>query len=195
MSLDAMLVFEFGLGVAALLIGWFFDFDPLRTIPRGTAVLSTNLKHIALGAALALPLLVFFLTLEVSLPELFRPIRDALDEALAPTLCEAGWAGRALVSLGAGIGEELLFRGLIQDGLGQLWGSPLLALLAASVLFGAVHWLNTTYFLFATGMGLVFGALWIWTGSLVAPIVMHAVYDMLALESLMRDYNRRKQGQ
>jgi uncharacterized protein len=80
-----------------------------------------------------------------------------------------------LVSLLAGMGEELLFRGVLQ---------PLAGMPAASAIFGAVHvggrgFLG--YGLWAACIGALFGWLMVATGGLLAPIVAHAVYDALAL--------------
>ena len=109
----------------------------------------------------------------------------------------AGWPGRALryvcrvivrplfehvrmwhivvISMLAGIGEELLFRGVLQ---------PLIGLPLASLIFGAVHVGGRAfigYGVWAACIGAVFGWLTFATGGLLAPIVAHAVYDMLAL--------------
>ena len=187
MSLDLMIGFEFGLLMVALIIGTLVGFDPLQTISRGPEHWRLHLWHMVLGAALALPLLGVFIALDSIAEKLMHSVRDVLFETLAPVMMDAGWAGRALVSLAAGIGEEILFRGLIQDGLAQLWG-VIPALLVASLIFGIAHWVNTPYLGFATGVGAIFGLLFIYTGSLVAPIVMHAVYDFLALNRLVDEY-------
>ena len=187
LSMNAIIAFEFGLGLLAVVLGWIFAFDPLQTIARGPAALLGNLRQMALGAALAVPLLAFFLALERFVQSWQSQIREVLFEHLIPLMDEVGWAGRAVVSLGAGVGEELLFRGLIQHGAHQAWGA-VPALLLASVLFGAAHYVNRVYFVAATFMGVVFGLLLIWTGSLLTPITTHAVYDFLALEQLVRQF-------
>jgi membrane protease YdiL (CAAX protease family) len=80
-----------------------------------------------------------------------------------------------LVSLLAGLAEELLFRGVLQ---------PIIGLSAASIIFGAVHvggrgFLG--YGIWAACIGAFFGWLMNITGGLTAPVVAHAVYDALAL--------------
>jgi membrane protease YdiL (CAAX protease family) len=80
-----------------------------------------------------------------------------------------------VISMLAGLGEELLFRGVLQ---------PLIGLPLASLIFGAVHVGGRTfigYGVWAACIGAVFGWLMMVTGGLLAPIVAHAVYDMLAL--------------
>ncbi len=84
----------------------------------------------------------------------------------------------AIASLSS-IGEELLFRGLLQ---------PWLGLLPASVLFGALHQVGgparIVWMTWATAVGLLLGAIFSATGSLLGPIVAHAVVNALNLASL-----------
>jgi membrane protease YdiL (CAAX protease family) len=80
-----------------------------------------------------------------------------------------------LVSVLAGLAEELLFRGVLQLSIG---------LPAASILFGLVHvggrgFLG--YGIWAACIGAFLGWLMDITGGLTAPVVAHAVYDALAL--------------
>jgi len=80
-----------------------------------------------------------------------------------------------VISALAGLGEELLFRGVLQ---------PLVGLPAASLVFGAVHVGGRSfigYGVWAACIGALFGWLMVETGGLLAPIVAHAVYDALAL--------------
>ncbi len=81
------------------------------------------------------------------------------------------------------LGEELLFRGLLQ---------PWLGLLPAAVLFGALHqvrgparWVWVTW---ATAVGLLFGAMFQATGSLIGPIIAHALVNAVNL-LFLRDYD------
>jgi len=94
-----------------------------------------------------------------------------------------------LVALAAGVGEELLFRGLVQSGLSRLltdWPGQIVAVAAASVLFGLCHWLNATYAVLAMLAGAYFGLILLLTGNILAPITAHAAYDFLALVYLIR---------
>ncbi len=80
-----------------------------------------------------------------------------------------------VISALAGMGEELLFRGVLQ---------PLIGLPAASLIFGAVHVGGRGfigYGVWAACIGALLGGLLVTTGGLLAPIVAHAVYDALAL--------------
>jgi len=77
-----------------------------------------------------------------------------------------------LIALSAGVGEEVLFRGVLQPHLG-VWPT--------SILFGALHPLSWWYMLYGTGAGLLLGYLAIITEGLLAPIVCHTVVDGLLL--------------
>ncbi len=87
----------------------------------------------------------------------------------------------ALLSIVAGIGEELLFRGVLQTALDRHF-PVLVAIALPSFLFGALH-ARTLFYAVAAGIaGAYFGILFWGTGSLFAPIVTHAAYDYIALE-------------
>ena len=84
-----------------------------------------------------------------------------------PAACLHPAQGLGLLALGAGVGEETLFRAFLQAALcgGIADAAPALpptaataaGLAASSVVFGYLHALTPTYFLFATGAGALFG--------------------------------------
>ena len=82
----------------------------------------------------------------------------------------------AYMFLFVGIGEELLFRGLLQrdlmKALGWKWG-----IILASLMFAVMHltWRSIPELVFVFFVGLVLGCLYYKTKSLVAPIVLHGV--------------------
>lgn len=84
--------------------------------------------------------------------------------------------------------EEFLYRGVVQGRLRQSFG-PAGAVVASSLLFGAIHLGNYTGRLAAVVSGavviacggLVFGTLYERTRNLAVPIVTHAVYNTLLL--------------
>jgi len=81
----------------------------------------------------------------------------------------------------AGIGEEMLFRGVMQFELGSRLGSEILAVGITSVVFGALHAVTPLYAILAAIASVYFGWLYLVTGNLVVPIVTHAFYDWAAL--------------
>ena len=85
----------------------------------------------------------------------------------------------------AGIGEELLFRGVLQPALAAhlpTW----IAVVAVGTLFGLAHWLTAAYAVLAGIVGIYLGALFALSGNLLVPIAAHACYDLVALFVLAR---------
>ena len=60
------------------------------------------------------------------------------------------------------------------------------ALLITSALFGLVHFVTSTYAVMAGVIGLYLGMISIWSGNLFVPMVIHALYDFVALMYLAR---------
>lgn len=85
----------------------------------------------------------------------------------------------AVAALLSGVGEELLFRGVLQPALG-LW--------IAAAVFGVLHVGPNRRFvpwtLMAFGAGILFGALFAFTGSLLAPMLAHVLVNYLNLRHL-----------
>jgi membrane protease YdiL (CAAX protease family) len=140
---------------------------PFRLAWEGEAVLA--------GLAATVPLVVLaFLLTKGPLGRLaaFERIHLRVKAVLEVPLRGIGPWGIALISAAAGIGEEVLFRGVLQD---------LLGLVATSLVFGLLHALTPTYFALATALGAYLGWLQAYTGNLLAPIIVHALYDLVAL--------------
>ena len=151
-------------------------------VRRQQAVLSR------IPGGLCLVLLMIVLLLPVLLAWGYgRPIADSLLTVL--------W-----LVVGAGVGEEVFYRGYVQSRVNAAFGRPFrfwgvqfgAGLLVSSLLFGFLHTLNSVdYFegrftfawgfgLAALGTGLLFGCLREITGSVLAGIVTHSVLDVLA---------------
>ena len=72
------------------------------------------------------------------------------------------------------VGEELLFRGLIQRQLTNRTGNHHLAVWTAAILFSAMH-MQFYGFLPRLLLGVVFGYLFVWSGSLWVPMLAHFI--------------------
>ncbi|PCM43621.1 CPBP family intramembrane glutamic endopeptidase [Marinobacter sp. ANT_B65] len=125
------------------------------------------------------------LLLLTRIPGLFPDNLDSQMRGLYRFASGYSWFALFLLSVFAGIGEELLFRGALQGWLTAHTGAAI-AILSASVLFGLVHYVSFTYFIVATVLGLVLGAAYTFTDSILLVMVWHSVYDMLALFFLLR---------
>ncbi len=78
------------------------------------------------------------------------------------------------------IGEELLFRGLFQRLFHEWFGNIHLAILVAGFLFGAMH-LQFYGILPRVVLGILFGYLFYWSGSLWIPIFAHFLNNAVAV--------------
>ncbi len=104
-----------------------------------------------------------------------RAIRRLYFDTLRPVFATASGVDVAAVSLAAGLGEELLFRGAVQVEFGVV---------VASLLFGLAHVGGRGSLVFGVWvavMGFGLGALAHVGGGLLAPVVAHAVYDAAAI--------------
>lgn len=96
----------------------------------------------------------------------------------------------ALLALAAGVGEEALFRGVLQTSL-DAHMPTMAAIFGTSLVFGALH---ARTFLYAAAAGLIslyLGALFSLTGGLTAPMIVHGLYDFFAFEATRRAIDQR----
>ena len=124
-------------------------------------------------------LVMFVLMLLSTWPPLLE-IRKYVEQLVRELFVDFSWLEIGLISLAAGVGEELLFRGALQPWISS-WTNPWIALAVVSLLFGLAHAMSTSYFVVATAIGAYLGWLAIEYDDLIAPIVAHAVYDFVAI--------------
>lgn len=179
------LAFEGGLGAVAIIIGWLVGHSPLVGLSTAPEDARQQILAVGWGLVATGPLLLALLCMEQFPIGPLRHLREMTSEVILRMFGGASLAQLAAVAIAAGIGEELLFRGLVQAGVTNFFGIGI-GLAAASVLFGLCHWLNTTYAILAAFAGAYFGLLLAVTGNVLTPIVAHAAYDFLALTYLIR---------
>lgn len=78
------------------------------------------------------------------------------------------------------IGEELLFRGIVQQQLIIIFNRPHLAIWAAGFLFSFIHF-QFFGFIPRLFLGVLFGYIYYWTGNLWLPILMHFINNCATL--------------
>ena len=148
---------------------------------------------VAFGLFATIPMLLS-IVLTALVP--WRPLvelRELVQTKLAPFFRGMPSWALFLIALGAGLGEEWLFRGFGIQGVGWLlpdvW-SPLMvqwtAILIVALIFGGLHALTPMYFLLTFVMGIYFGYLVLLTESLLPAVVAHGLYDYIALLYIMR---------
>ncbi|GGK74504.1 lysostaphin resistance A-like protein [Rufibacter glacialis] len=70
------------------------------------------------------------------------------------------------------IGEELVFRGIVQQELERWWKNPHLAIWGAAIIFGVIH-MQFYGVVPRIMLGLLFGYLYWWSGNIWVPIIGH----------------------
>ena len=166
---------ELGFVVLAAAIAHFALGVPFPTPLRLTA------DGALLGLGATVPLGALSLVTMTSLGQRIGPLRrisELLKGILGPGLREWTPAQILLLSGAAGVGEEVLFRGVIHG---------LVGIHATSIVFGALHALTPTYFVLAAGLSYYLGWLLDSTGNLLVPIVVHAAYDAIGLFLLRKE--------
>lgn len=175
--LGVALAFELGLGVLAIALALVFGMHPWLELEWN--------RNLLLVAAIATVPMTGMIVLVARVRWAWAGnLRRLIDETLAPAFAGMRWWATGLLSLAAGIGEELLFRGVAQHGLGGLAG-PTTALVVTALLFGLAHALTPAYFVLTTVAGLYLGGLYLATGNLLLPILVHFLYDWIALSWLL----------
>lgn len=164
---------EAALLVVALPLGWLWGTAPWERV-------AFDLAGWTVGIVATIPLLVPLLLPTRWLPGPIERFYREVQRLLGPSFRSWTVWQMLAISVLAGVGEELLFRGVLQPGLAD-WIGPWGAWLLASVLFGAVHFISPGYVVYATLMGLYLGGLTMWQENLLPAIVCHALYDLLAL--------------
>ncbi|MBI4041235.1 MAG: CPBP family intramembrane metalloprotease [Deltaproteobacteria bacterium] len=92
-----------------------------------------------------------------------------------------------ILALMSSLGEEILFRGAVQNQFG---------LIVASLLFGLMHFpikpIMMPWTLTAVIMGFVLGALYQYAGNLMAPILLHFLINFLNIWAINQKYGLSK---
>lgn len=171
--------FEAGLAPFALVLGWIFGHPPLEHF-------TWRLADVGYGLLAALPMTVLVLLLLKWPIGPFRKIRQLCDDEVVPLLAGSDWYELIMIALAAGVGEEMLFRGVIQFSFQSWMGSPTLGLIFASILFGLLHPVSVAYIVVAAVLGSYLGWIQVINGNLLTVMIAHAVYDLAALGFLLK---------
>lgn len=164
--------------------GWYDRGQPLSRLFHLDWRSTLMWSGIGLAGSLALALAILL----VPLPS-FRDFRAFAREILVPLFAPLSLWQVAVISISAGIGEELLFRWCLQGGLQTVLPGTVgqgLALVITSIAFGLCHAISVPYVVFATLVGGLMGVVMIASGSVVPAILAHGLYDFVAILVLRR---------
>jgi membrane protease YdiL (CAAX protease family) len=173
--------------IALVTVGWraILRFDVGATVPswlpqRGGA------RTLVAGVLIGLLLMIALSALQVRRS---ASIREKMEEAFLRLSFILPLTGEEriwwiFVSLTAGICEEILYRGFL---IHYFFAVPfhvglLLAVITSSMIFGAAHLYQGLAGVISTAiLGLIFSAIFLTTGTLLVPMILHALIDLRVL--------------
>lgn len=165
---------------AAVILLWSITARPAREIGVHMAVEGWAWLGVGLAVAGCVVMIVQLVTAsrDASQLESIRNEYQSLRSFMPASDTEYRWF--VAVSITAGICEELLYRGFLMAYFTAYVGS-LGALLISSIIFGLGHTYQGPKGVFKVAVvGLALGGVYLLTGSLWAPIVMHVVLDVVS---------------
>jgi membrane protease YdiL (CAAX protease family) len=176
------IVFEGSIVVAAYFLGELVERPPL-------AMIHWTVGDALWGVAAAVPMLAA-LVIAMRLPmAAIERLREFCRDFLAPLFSGASWTQLLILCILAGMGEEMLFRGVIQQGLADAIGGRegiVTGVAIASITFGLAHAATRAYAIVAGLVGLYLGGVLLLSGNLLVSVVAHALYDVGAFVYLFR---------
>ncbi len=172
------ILFEGSLIALASVLGWLIGSSPFERV-------YLTWKAPVWGAVATAPLLLAMRWCAGSEWEPLSDLMREVEEKIVPLFSTCAVSELLLISLLAGAGEELLFRGFIQSAVSERIGAWA-GLLLASVLFGFGHMVTPVYAIVAGLIGLYLGALFMAFGNLLLVMIVHSLYDFVALVYLVR---------
>ena len=139
-----------------------------------------GLTHIHAGVLLGASIATTILALAIAmLARALRWTESPLLEWLLPRGARERFVF-ALLSISAGIGEELAFRGFLIPALRIASGSTLVAVLVSSAAFGLMHSYQRLHGASRAGtLGALLAAPFIVTGSILPSMIAHAAFDLI----------------
>jgi uncharacterized protein len=141
------------------------------------------MREVLFGVAILPAVFMFVMIVLVLLlqyaPQLHNVTRNPLEDMLRTRSDAIVFA--VVVMIAGGVREEVQ-RGFIAHRFGQYLGGATLGVLVYSVLFGLGHIEQGYDAMIATGiLGLIWGFVYVWRGSIVAPVVSHAGFNLAQL--------------
>jgi uncharacterized protein len=168
-----MLLFEAALGLMALAIGYWLNSPSWRTW-------NWSAQAWWQGIVGTIPPLIFLMVLLYADLDLLARFRKLIEDRITPLFASLRWWQLLLLAAAAGWGEEMLFRGLLQPLFSQ-WLGTWFGIGGLAIVFGLAHALSWLYFLITVLMSIYLSWLLHTTNNLAVPILVHGLYDAVAL--------------
>jgi membrane protease YdiL (CAAX protease family) len=139
-------------------------------------------RELALGAALFVPMFLASSALDGLLHSVGFSAPSTPVPAFAREKGAAETLLAALMVVVVALSEETIFRGYLILRLRSLTSNSVAAVVLSAAIFSLGHGYEGTAGVLTTGfMGAVFALVYLWRGSLVAPVMMHFLQDFLAI--------------
>lgn len=167
-----VVVFESFLGLGGVFAAWLFDYLVLTYF-------RPDLESLRIGLlAVIPPVALFFILIKIPLP-VVRELESKIRDHFMPVFSGSSVVDLFLLSLLAGVSEEILFRGFLQTLLVDHTGIGI-AIIVSAIAFGFAHAMTVLYAAIATLMGAYLSYLFYLTGDLTVPVLVHTIYNFVA---------------
>lgn len=163
-----------------------------------------DLKFVSLSALLILvvqPIISFtgYYNAQIKLPEFMSGIEAKLQELeltnkllierlLMETSLSALVANLFIIAVMAAIVEEFLFRGALQRIINKITSNYHIAVWVTAIIFSAIH-MQFYGFVPRVILGAILGYMFVWSGNLWVPIIVHAINNALSVVLYRMYYN------
>lgn len=179
--------------IPSFILAWFFGGNSLNYLylKRTANWQTVFMSALIMLSAVPLVNLMAHLNSQISLPESFRVLEDwmKMTEESAKRVTELFLQADSLGDLAfnlfliaviPAVGEELLFRGIIQRLFSEWTRNKYAGIWIAAIIFSAMH-LQFYGFLPRMMLGVLFGYLLVWSGNMWVPVTAHFVNNAAAV--------------
>jgi len=171
----------------ALVFSYFFyksKWTSFLNINKIPIVANLILGGVLIIAAFPLAQLAFWINMNIPMPNFLVEIEEGTSEMVRNLLLAEQphelWFNLLTIAVIPAIGEELIFRGILQKKLDEQLKNPHLAIWLAALIFSAIH-MQFQGFLSRMLLGGILGYMYHWTGNLWVPIFAHLVNNAVQI--------------
>jgi uncharacterized protein len=167
------------------LVAKYFSSTPFRYL--GFNKINFNLGLLTvLTVIIAYPAINLFASLNelINLPQWMNEMEQKAQILTKAFMNVSGFGGVLvnvfMIAILPAIGEELIFRGILQRLFSELTGKVTWGIIISAVLFSGMH-LQFQGFIPRLALGILFSYFYVWSGSLWLPILAHFINNLIAI--------------
>lgn len=147
-------------------------------------VINLLLGSMLILAAFPLAQFAYWLNMQIPMPSFLVEMEQGTAEMVKNLLIvdqpHELWFNLFVIAVIPAIGEEFIFRGILQKKLMEQFKKPHVAIWVAALIFSAIH-MQFQGFLSRMLLGAILGYLYHWTGNLWVPIIAHLVNNAVQI--------------